>query len=261
MARSRRSPIAVSKDQVTIDERGGIAIVTMNRPPANAIDLSFLEELDRALIAVGARSTIRAMILTGHGSVFSAGLDLKEIPRYDGGQQNRMLARLNEVIYRLYAMPIPVVAAVNGHAIAGGLVLALACDWRVAAETGALFGLTEVRVGVPYPVSAGAVVRAELTPQVARELVLAGKNHDPARALALGIVDELQPASAVLACSEAKARELAMAPTGGYARIKHQLRRRALAEMADAIAAGDPLHGKWLLAETPAAAARVLREG
>ena len=98
------------------------------------------------------------MILTGHGSVFSAGLDLKEIPRYDGAQQNRMLARLNKVIHRLYAMPIPVVAAVNGHAIAGGLVLALACDWRVAAETGALFGLTEIRVGVPYPVSAGAVV-------------------------------------------------------------------------------------------------------
>jgi enoyl-CoA hydratase len=243
--------IAVSKDQVVIDERDGVAIVTMNRPPANAIDLSFLEELDRALIAVGARSTIRAMILTGHGSVFSAGLDLKEIPRYDGAQQNRMLARLNEVIHRLYAMPIPVVAAVNGHAIAGGLVLALACDWRVAAETGALFGLTEIRVGVPYPVSAGAVVRAELTPQVARELVLAGKNHDPARALALGIVDELQPASAVLA----------MAPSGGYGRIKHQLRGHALAQMADAIAAGDPLHGKWLLAETPAAAARVLREG
>ncbi len=251
----------MSKHQIAIDERDGLAIVTMNRPPANAIDLSFLEELDRALIAVDARSTIRDMILTGHGSVFSAGLDLKEIPRYDGAQQNRMLARLNEVIYRLYAMPIPVVAAVNGHAIAGGLVLALACDWRIAVETGALFGLTKIRVGVAYPVSAGAVVRAELTPQAARELVLTGKNHGPARALALGIVDELQPASAVLACSQAKARELAMAPTEGYARIKHQLRGHALAQMADAIAAGDPLHGKWLLAETQAAAARVLREG
>lgn len=251
----------MSKDQVAIDERDGLAIVTMNRPPANAIDLSFLEELDRVLIAVGARSTIRAMILTGHGSVFSAGLDLKEIPRYDDTLQNRMLGRLNEVIYRLYAMPIPVVAAVNGHAIAGGLVLALACDWRVAVETGALFGLTEIRVGVAYPVSAGAVVRAELTPQAARELVLTGKNHGPARALTLGIVDELQPASAVLACSQAKARELALAPSEGYGRIKHQLRGHALEQMADAIVAGDPLHGKWLLAETQAAAARVLREG
>ena len=251
----------MSGHQIEIAERDGVATVTMNRPPANAIDLSFLEELDRALVAVGERSAIRAMVLTGHGSVFCAGLDLKAVPRYDRAQQNRMLAGLNELIHRLYAMPIPVVAAVNGHAIAGGLVLALACDWRVAAETGALFGLTEIRVGVSYPVSAGAVVRAELTPQVARDLVLAGKNHDPGRALALGIVDELQPVSAVPACSEAKARELAMAPTEGYARIKHQLRGHALALMADAIAAGDPLHDKWLLAETQAAAARVLREG
>jgi len=250
----------VSSNQVTIDDRDGVAILTMNRPPANAIDLTFLGELDRALIAIGERST-RAMILTGHGAIFSAGLDLKEIPRYDRAQQNLMLARLNEVIRRLYAMPIPTVAAVNGHAIAGGLVLMLACDWRVAVDREALFGLTEIRAGVPYPAAADAVVQAELAPAAARELVLAGKNHGSERALALGIVDELQPAAAVLERSEAKARELAMAPAEGYGRIKRQLRGRALAEMAEAIAAGDPLRDNWLFAETQAAAARVLREG
>jgi enoyl-CoA hydratase len=247
-------------NQVTIDDRDSVATVTMNRPPANAIDLTFLEELDRALLAIGELSS-RAMILTGHGAMFSAGLDLKEVPRYGRAQQNLMLARLNEVIRRLYAMPIPTVAAVNGHAIAGGLILALACDWRIAVESGALFGLTEIRAGVPYPAAANAVVQAELAPATARELVLAGKNHGAERALALGVVDELQPASAVLERSQAKARELAMAPTEGYRRIKHQLRGRALAQMADAIAARDPLHDDWLFTDTKAAAARVLREG
>ena len=250
----------MSSNQVTIDDRDGVAILAMNRPPANAIELTFLEELDRALIAIGERST-RAMILTGHGAIFSAGLDLKAIPRYDRAQQNLMLARLNEVIRRLYAMPIPTVAAVNGHAIAGGLVLMLACDWRVALDREALFGLTEIRAGVPYPAAANAVVQAELAPAAARELVLAGKNHGPERALALGIADELQPAAAVLERSEAKARELAMAPAEGYGRIKRQLRGRALAEMAEAIAAGDPLRDNWLFAETQAAAARVLGRG
>jgi len=251
---------SLSGKHVAIDDRDGIATVTMNRPPANAIDLAFLEELDRALLAIGERSP-RAMILTGYGGIFSAGLDLKEVPRYDRAQQNLMLARLNEMIRRLYAMLIPTVAAVNGHAIAGGLVLMLACDWRVAVESGALFGLTEIHAGVPYPASANAVVQAELAPAAARELVLAGKNHTPERALALGIVDELQPSAAVLERSQAKARELATAPTEGYGRIKRQLRGQALAEMAEAIAAGDPLRDNWLFAETQAAAARVLREG
>jgi enoyl-CoA hydratase len=249
----------VSSNQVTIEDRDGVAILTMNRPPANAINLTFLEELEGALRTIGQRSA-RAMILTGHGAIFSAGLDLKEIPRYDRAQQNLVLARLNGVIHRLYAMPIPTVAAINGHAIAGGLVLMLACDWRVAVDREALFGLTEIRAGVPYPAAADAVVQAELVPAAARELVLAGKNHGPERALALGIVDELQPAAAVLERSEAKARELAMAPAEGYGRIKHQPRVRALAEMAQAIAAGDPLRENWLFAETQAAAARVLRE-
>lgn len=251
----------MSANQVEIHDRDGVATVIMNRPPANAIDLAFLDELERALIVIGERAAIRAMLLTGRGAIFSAGLDLKAVPRYDRAEQNRMLARLNAVIHRLYGLPIPTVAAVNGHAIAGGLILALACDWCVAVESGAMFGLTEIRAGVPYPAAADAIVRAELAPAAARELVLGGENHGVERAFALGLVDELQPANAVLERSQAKARALAMAPAEGYGRIKRQLRGRALAQMAEAITAGDPLRDNWLFAETQAAAARVLRHG
>jgi len=100
-----------------------------------------------------------------------------------------------------------------------------------------------------------------LSPTAARELVLGGRNCDSARAMMLGIADELQPAGAVRARSIAVARELAGAPRGSYGKIKRQLRAAALAEIERALASGDPLVGDWISAETQAAAARVLHGG
>ena len=246
---------------IATDVEEGIAIVSMQRPPANAIDIALLEQLGRTLNEIEQRADVAAMVLTGAGKAFSAGLDLKLVPTYSRAQQNELLRVLNQALYRLYALPIPTVAAVNGHAIAGGLVLALACDIRVAVSEGALFGLTEVRAGVPFPVAAMAVVKAELPAATKREFVLGGKNHDPSRALALGIVDELQTAGQVLARSKALAREFAAAPRQSYGRIKRQLRHEALAEIERAQGASDPLHGNWIGEETAVAAARVLRGG
>jgi enoyl-CoA hydratase len=246
---------------ISTSETYGVATLSMQRPPANALDIPFLEQLDDVLARLEQRSDISAMVLTGSGTVFSAGLDLKRIPDFDRAQQNRLIVVLNQALCRLYAMPMPVVAAMNGHAIAGGLVLALACDRRVAADRDALFGLTEVRVGVPYPQAAITIVQAELSPAVVRELVLVGKNHAPAEALARGIVDELQPAESVLARSQSLAQELGSAPRQGYRAIKHQLRRAALAEIRRAIADRDPLHDNWLSSETKAAAERMLQRG
>jgi enoyl-CoA hydratase len=262
---SATTPIATGEatmqSWIATNVEDGIAVVTMQRPPANAIDIALLEQLARTVNDLAPRTDVTAMVLTGAGKAFSAGLDLKLVPTYDRAQQNELLRILNQALYQLYALPIPTVAAVNGHAIAGGLVLALACDTRVAVDDGALFGLTEVRAGVPFPVAAMAVVRAELSPATARALVLGGKNHDPARAHALGIVDELQPAGQVLARSKVLARELAAAPRQSYGRIKRQLRQAALAEIERAQGTSDPLHGNWIGEETAAAAARVLRGG
>jgi enoyl-CoA hydratase len=244
---------------IAVEVQEGIAAVTMQRPPANAIDIALLTQLSQSLTGLVQRGDVAAMVLTGAGKAFSAGLDLKLVPTYSRAQQNELLQILNQALYQLYALPIPTVAAVNGHAIAGGLVLALACDKRVAVDDGALFGLTEARAGVPFPVAAMAVVKAELSSATARELVLAGKNHDPARALALGIVDELRSAAAVLARSRVLAHELAQAPKQSYGRIKRQLRQAALDEIERAQGASDPLHGNWIGEETAAAAARVLR--
>ncbi len=216
---------------IAVEAEEDVAVVSMQRPPANAIDIALLTQLVATLREIEQSSDVAAMVLTGVGKTFSAGLDLKLVPTYDRAQQNELLRVLNRAVCQLYALPIPTVAAVNGHAIAGGLVLALACDMRVAVDNGALFGLTEVHAGVPFPVAAMAVVKAELSPAAARHLVLAGQNHDPIRAHALKIVDELQSAEKVLTRSKALARELAAAPRQSYDRIKRQLRHDALAEI------------------------------
>src|SRR3954465_12601523 len=113
---------------IATDVEEGIAVVSLQRPPATAIDIPLLEQLARTLREIEQRADVAAVVLTGAGKAFSAGLDLKLVPTYDRARQDRLLPVLNEALHKLYSLPIPTVAAVNGHAIAGGLVLALACD-------------------------------------------------------------------------------------------------------------------------------------
>src|SRR5256885_2021993 len=111
---------------IAVSNEDGLGVLSMQRAPANAIDIAFLHGLARTFHEIGHRDDIAAVVLTGTGKVFSAGLDLKQVPSYDRDQQNELLRLLNEVFHQLYGLPKPVVAAINGHAIAGGLVLALA---------------------------------------------------------------------------------------------------------------------------------------
>ena len=150
-------------------------------------------------------------------------------------------------------------AAVNGHAIAGGLILALCADHRVCATEGKL-GLTELRAGIPYPVAAISVVRAELSPPAARRLALGATLVDPAEALALGVVDELRPHAEVVPRAVEVATELASLPRGTYTQVKRQLRGPTIDAIDRALAggAGDPVLGTWIGEETRAAAAALL---
>jgi enoyl-CoA hydratase len=151
------------------------------------------------------------------------------------------------------------VCAVNGHAIAGGMILALCGDHRVAGPDGR-FGLTEVRAGIPYPAVAIAVVRAELSPPAARELVLRGELFDAPGARDRGLLDEVVEQDAVLDRALEVAGELAALPAQTYAYIKAQLRAPVIAEARRVLEGGsDPLAGTWVGGETAGAAAAVLR--
>src|SRR3977135_314022 len=175
---------------IDVVHQGSIAIVTLRRPPANAMSLELTEEIAGVFQGLGQARSVRSVVLTGQGKSFCAGVDLKALPDFDEAHQRRMVDALNRAFHAVYSCPVPVVGAINGHAIAGGLVLALCCDWRVAAKTQFLSGLTEGRVGVPYPVGAMEVVRAELAPHVARQLILFGQNMTSTAAVEAGVFDE-----------------------------------------------------------------------
>ncbi|HVE67625.1 MAG TPA: enoyl-CoA hydratase/isomerase family protein [Solirubrobacteraceae bacterium] len=246
-------------DVISVEPQGDVAVVRIDRPPANAMDLELLAAGHDVLARLAADEP-GAVVLAGRPGFFSAGLDLKVAPTLDARGQRDMAAAINRLFAGWYGFPRPVVCAVTGHAIAGGLILALCGDHRVGSTEGRL-GLTELKAGIPYPAVAMAVVQAELAPPVARRLVLRAQLHDPPEALALGVVDELAAPDAVVPRALEVAYELAALPRFAYGEIKRQLRGPGLAAAERALAdADDPATGAgWLSEETAAAAAATLR--
>lgn len=225
------------------DAGGGVAVIRFDRPPANAIDLAVTAEFEALLGALEAAPP-KALVFTGSGSTFSAGLDLKAVPAYGPDQRRALVLSINRMVRRLYGFPRPVVAAVNGHAMAGGLVLALSCDLRIAAAGPIKIALSEVSVGIPFPLGPLLVINDAVAGTTRRDLVLLGKLFDPAAALAAGLVDEVLPADATV--PRAIERAAALADLVGFRTIKAQLRAETLAKLDRANAAGDdPLLAQW----------------
>ncbi len=247
---------------ITTERDGSIAILRLARPPANAVDLELAAEMEAAFVALTSTSGVAAVVITGSGRFFSAGLDLKRVPLYGHDEQRAMVGTANRLLGKLYSCPLPVVAAVNGHAVAAGLILALTCDYRVGTNGACKLGLTEARVGIPFPVVAMLVLQAEVAPDVARVLTLRANNIDPQSALAWGVLDELQAPAHVLSTAIEVAGDLASHPTAGYARIKQQLRSRTLAFIEETNArANDPALESWVTSGAGAASAALLRRG
>jgi enoyl-CoA hydratase len=248
----------VTASMIDVVHQGPIAVVVLTRPPANAMNLEFTEEIASVFQHLGKDRSVRSVVLTGEGRSFCAGVDLKAVPNFDEADQCRMVDALNRAFYSVYSLPVPVVGAINGHAIAGGFVLALCCDWRIAVNTPFVAGLAEVRVGVPYPVAAMEVVRQELRPDVARRLVLFGLDLTGAAALAAGVFDEMVDTEALREAALTRAEEFAALPQAAFARTKRQLRSAAYRAIEAAIAGAEPLLDGWLSGETIEAATAAL---
>jgi enoyl-CoA hydratase len=230
--------------QVTITHGdGGVATIAVDRPPANAMDVTLLRDLVAAVEEVAADPPA-AVVLAGRPGFFSAGADLKAVPGYEAGDQRAMVDGINRMALGVYALPCPVVGAITGHAIAGGLVLAVCTDLRIASSAGR-YGLTEVKVGVPYPQAAIGVVQAELPPPAVRRLAFGNELHDAQACLELGVFDEVVEPEAVIPRAQEIARELAALPAEVYARTKGDLRSATIQRLR-AAAADDPLLARWV---------------
>ena len=158
-----------------VEECDGVAVVRLDDGKVNALDL----ELLTAISATMARLVdVPAVVLTGAGTVFSAGVDLRRIVEGGPAHVREFLPELSRAFLAVFDHPRPVVAAVNGHALAGGCVLAAACDVRLM--SGGRIGLTELLVGVPFPVAPLEIMRFAVGPAVAG-LALTGRTDGPGR--------------------------------------------------------------------------------
>jgi enoyl-CoA hydratase len=226
-----------------VEAAGELAVVRIERPPANALDLELLETVLQTLAQLRVDEP-RAVVLTGSGRFFSAGLDVKVLPALEDDGKRSMVEGVNKMFAGWYGLPFPLVCAVTGHAVAGGMVLALCGDVRVASSEAA-YGLTEARVGVPYPACAAEILRSELTAVAARRLVLGADMFEPGVALELGLFDELRPPELVEQRAVELATELAEMPGSAYGISKRALREGALERMERALVEVDPVIRFW----------------
>jgi enoyl-CoA hydratase len=212
------------------DREGGVRWLILDRPPANALDENLLNDLLAAVERARDDDAVRAVVLTGAGAFFSGGFDLSA-PR----REDRAIAVMNET-YRgahraLLALPKPTLAAVSGHAIAGGLVLALACDYRLGSDGAWKLGLNEVAIGASYPKAAIEIVKLRLTHEQAGELTLGAGIYPASHAVRLGAVAEQLPSADFAAAVARRAARLAAFPREAYAHTKAALVAEALARI------------------------------
>jgi enoyl-CoA hydratase len=204
---------------ISVEEHAGVAVVRLDDGKVNALDL----ELLRAITATMSRLTdAPAVVLTGARTVFSAGVDLRRIVEGGPAYVREFLRALSQAFLAVFDHPRPVVAAVNGHALAGGCVLAAACDVRLM--SGGTIGLTELLVGVPFPVTPLEIMRFAVGPAVAG-LALTGRTMGPDEASRIGLVDMVVEPDELVPEAVRRAAVLARMPAAAYALTKEQLHR------------------------------------
>ena len=239
-------------------QHDGILTLRLAHGKASVLDVELLDALLRELD--GAAEDVRALILTGTGTIFSAGVDLFRLTREGADYVRRFLPPLSEVVRTLFSFPRPVVAAANGHAIAGGCILVLACDVRLMAEGAGRIGVPELLVGVPFPTAALEVVRFAVPRDKVQSLIYTGRTLLPQEAFTTGLVDELVAPNELLARAQEIARQLALIPPQVYRMTKQALRAEALERIERTSELLDPAALEvWSAAETHAHVREYLR--
>lgn len=223
-----------------IERSGQVAVLRLENGKANAISPSFLAGLQRLIGEIG---DARAAVMIGQGSAFSAGLDLPSLIELDRAAMRAFIVGFDEVMLRLFELPLPLVAAVNGHAVAGGCVLALQADVRIGADRDARIGLNETRLGIGLPAVVLETLRAQVPGPSLAVLALEGRLVPPREALQLGVLHEVVPEADLLPRAVARAAALAALPPAGVRMVKASLRRQAAAA---ARAAEESEAERWL---------------
>jgi enoyl-CoA hydratase len=217
---------------------------------ANALDVEFCNALAETFGRLK-DDAARAVVITGTGNMFSAGVDLLRISAGGEAYVRQFLPALHRLYDTAFHLPKPLVAAVNGHAIAGGCVLACCADARIAARGNGRIGVTELLVGVPFPAMAFEVMRFAANPQHFSEMVLTGATYLNDDARTRGLVDEIVEPAELMDRATAKAKALAALSPTAFAATKQQIRQPVADRMAQH---GKPVDDRaaqiWAAADT-----------
>jgi len=227
-ALGRAAPASYGRAMLQTETRGAVTILRLAHGKASAMDVELLRAIRAAVERLGAASDVRAIVLTGNGSIFSAGVDLKRLVAGGRDYIERFLPELDACFLTVFGCDKPVVAAVNGHAIAGGCVLAACCDIRVMAAGGGRIGVPELRVGVPFPPAVVEILRFALPAQHVQELLLRGRLCGPEEAIARGMVDEVVAPEKLIERAIEVAEDMAAAPALAFRLTKRELREPVL---------------------------------
>lgn len=231
-----------------LDRSSNLGILTLRlaHGKASAMDLELCETLRTELESVAGSDDVKAVILTGTGSIFSAGVDLPRMINAGGDYAPRFVEALDGVLRALFLFPRPVIAALNGHAIAGGAIMAFACDYRLM--SGGRIGVPEALVGVPFPALALEIVRFAIPQQHLQPMLYMARTIEADAARAMGIIDEVVSADQLLPRATEVALQLGAIAPQTFALTKRQLREPFLHAQpnkeADALWAAPETHAR-----------------
>jgi 3,2-trans-enoyl-CoA isomerase len=217
---------------ITIIDHDQVRELRLSRPPVNALNQELLRRLVDAVEAAPADGT-RAVVLSGSPGMFSGGLDVPALLTLERADMEAAWSTFVDAMRALAASPIPVAAAITGHSPAGGLVLALFCDWRVMARGEFKIGLNEVAVGITQPERIWVALRRLVGPHRAERLVVAGSMIGPEAAFEIGLVDELAEVDTVVDRAVEWCRQLTALPPNAMAATRAMARADLVALFDD----------------------------
>lgn len=227
---------------VTLEIEDGLGIMRIAREHGNAINRELSEGLIGAIREAEASDELRGLLFAASGKLFSPGLDLRELIDLDRSGMKSFLESFNAAFLEMYSFSKPMVAAMHGHAIAGGFLLTLTADWRILKQ-GAQVGLAEIKVGVPFPFGIAMILKDAVPRACLAEVALLGKNYLDREALAAGLVHELLEAEQFEEHCRRRLAAMAAKDRKAYAVSKRYLRSQTIERIA---AAGNRYDDEWL---------------
>jgi enoyl-CoA hydratase/carnithine racemase len=216
--------------------RDNISIVNLNNGETNPINRELVDSLSSALKESRENPEVHALVLaSASDKFFSIGLDIPSLYGLSRDEFASFYKAYNRLCLDLYTMPKPTVAAVTGHAIAGGCILTLCCDYRIIGEGKKLMGLNEIKLGVPVPYPADRILRDIVGAPNAREITATGEFYKSDESLQLGIVDWVVPSARVVSESVEKAGQLGAMPPEAFSIIKRNRIESVESEILDGL--------------------------